>query len=55
MIKEKVFEAYEYAKEKHKGQKRKFSGAPYFVHPKAVARIVEQLTDDPDLVRGSPP
>lgn len=50
MIKEQVHEAYEFAKRKHEGQVRKFSELPYFTHPKYVARVIEQLTKDEDLV-----
>ena len=50
MLKERVIKAYEYAQEKHAGQIRKFTDLPYFSHPKAVARILEQLTGDEDLV-----
>lgn len=50
MLKEKVIKAYEYSQEKHKGQIRKFTDLPYFTHPKGVARILEQLTGDEDLV-----
>ena len=50
MLKEKVIEAYEFSKEKHGAQMRKFSGLPYFSHPKEVARIIENLTSDEDLI-----
>jgi len=50
MIKERVVKAYEFSKEKHGSQVRKFSGLPYFSHPKEVARIVEDLTKDEDLI-----
>ena len=50
MIKKIIFDAYEYATEKHKGQMRKNSDLEYITHPKYVARIVEQLTDDPNMV-----
>lgn len=50
MIKKIIFDAYEYAKEKHSGQMRKNSNLEYITHPKYVARIVEQLTDDPNMV-----
>ena len=50
MIKETVVQAYNYAKEKHKGQKRKWSALDYFTHPKAVARIIEDLTHKDYLV-----
>jgi len=50
MIKERVIKAYEFSKEKHSGQERKFSGLPYFSHPKEVSRIIEQLTNNEDLV-----
>jgi len=34
--------ALAFAAEKHKGQKRKFSGADYITHPLAVAGIVKK-------------
>lgn len=40
------FKAYIFAKEKHKGQKRKFTGEDYFTHPERVAAIVKRLTHD---------
>jgi len=50
MIKEIVMKAYDFAKNKHEGQKRKFTGQPYFVHCKYVSRVIEHLTKKPDLV-----
>lgn len=50
MIKEIVNKAYNYAKSKHEGQMRKYSDLPYFSHPKAVARIIEELTGDPEMI-----
>jgi GTP pyrophosphokinase len=50
MIKEIVVKAYDFAKKAHEGQYRKFSSLLYFTHPKAVARIIEQLTGDEDMV-----
>ena len=50
MIKEIIVDAYVYAREKHKGQKRKFSNLDYFTHPKAVARIIEDLTKNHHIV-----
>ena len=50
MIKKRVIKAYNFSKQKHDGQKRKFSNLDYFVHPKWVARKVEELTKDEDLV-----
>lgn len=44
MIKEIIIDAYVYAREKHKGQMRKWSNLEYFIHPKAVARMMEDLT-----------
>jgi (p)ppGpp synthase/HD superfamily hydrolase len=43
MIKEIIIQAYIFSKEKHKNQKRKYSSHNYFVHPKAVARILEDM------------
>jgi (p)ppGpp synthase/HD superfamily hydrolase len=50
MIKEIVVKAYNYAKENHEGQKRKYSELDYITHPKAVARIIEDLTKKDYLV-----
>ena len=46
---DKISEAYEYAKELHKGQFRK-SGEEYIVHPIAVAEIVAEYCMDTDSV-----
>ena len=48
-IKDPILKAYMFAQEKHKGQTRKFSGKPYFVHPNAVADLVDKYTKDPTL------
>lgn len=46
----RIRDAFEFAREAHEGQKRK-SGAPYIIHPLAVARIVaEELQLGPDSV-----
>lgn len=46
----RIREAFEFAREAHAGQKRK-SGAPYIIHPVAVARIVaEELQLGPNPV-----
>jgi len=45
LLKENVIKAYQYAKEAHKDQTRKFSGLPYFSHPKGVARIVKECCE----------
>ena len=50
MIKEMVIKAYNFAKTRHEGQYRKYCSIPYFVHPKSVARIIETLTKDPEIV-----
>lgn len=53
MVKERIVKAYLSAKEKHKGQKRKYSNLDYITHPKAVARIIEKHTEDEDMVIAS--
>lgn len=50
MLKKRVVEAWTFSESKHKGQKRKFTGEDYFVHPKSVARLIEDLTKDENLV-----
>jgi (p)ppGpp synthase/HD superfamily hydrolase len=34
----------------HRNQRRKFEDAPYMVHPIRVARIVQEYTEDPDVI-----
>jgi len=34
----------------HEGQKRKFTGIPYFLHPMEVAVIASTMTDDPGVL-----
>jgi GTP pyrophosphokinase len=48
--KDRAKSAYWFAKKAHKGQKRKFSGAPYFIHPESVANLVKKYTKDDTLV-----
>jgi (p)ppGpp synthase/HD superfamily hydrolase len=45
-----VDKAKSYAQERHKGQQRKFSDSPYFVHPRNTAMILDTLTNDADLI-----
>ena len=44
--------AVEYAREKHKDQKRK-DGSPYIIHPLAVAEIVAEMGLDTDAILGA--
>ena len=46
---DKIKEAYEYAKEKHEGQFRK-SGEPYICHPLEVAYIISKLHGGPSTI-----
>ena len=39
-----------FARLKHANQKRMYTGAPYWLHTEAVARIVSMVTDDPELI-----
>ncbi len=49
---ELIDRAVEYAREKHKEQKRK-DGSPYIIHPLAVAEIVAEMGLDMDAVLGA--
>ncbi len=47
-----VEKAYEFAKQRHEGQKR-LSGDPYITHPLAVADILADLEQDPKTIAAS--
>ena len=47
---ERIERAQRWAVTYHKHQTRKYSGLPYIVHPEAVAEIVSEITDDPDVI-----
>ncbi len=47
--KDKIQKAYEFIKEKHKGQKRA-SGEDYIIHPIEVAKILGELNMDPTTI-----
>ena len=49
---ELIDRAVEYAREKHKDQKRK-DGSPYIIHPLAVAEIVSEMGLDTDAILGA--
>lgn len=42
--------ARDFAAEKHKTQKRKYTGEPYINHCASVAEIVAGITDDPNMI-----
>lgn len=42
--------AREFAYQRHSGQKRKYTGDPYFIHCAAVAYAVAQKTDDAEVI-----
>ena len=50
MLKQRVVDAYVFAQKAHAGQTRRFTGEPYFKHPKGVARSIEHLTRDEDMI-----
>jgi (p)ppGpp synthase/HD superfamily hydrolase len=47
---ERIEKAQRWAQEGHKGVNRKHSDLPYIVHPEAVAQIIAEITDDPDVI-----
>ena len=47
-----IDKAVEYAREKHKDQKRK-DGSPYIIHPLAVAEVVAEMGLDVDAILGA--
>ncbi|MDO5737750.1 MAG: bifunctional (p)ppGpp synthetase/guanosine-3',5'-bis(diphosphate) 3'-pyrophosphohydrolase [Eubacteriales bacterium] len=47
-----IYQAYEYAREKHKGQKRA-NGQPYIIHPIAVAAILLEIEVDKDTLKAA--
>jgi len=52
LIKDFIGKAYAFAHDAHDsiGQKRKYTGAPYWVHTDEVAAIVADVTDDPEVI-----
>lgn len=42
--------AYQFAKEAHGTQLRKYTGEPYIVHPVAVAKLVASVTEDCEAI-----
>lgn len=50
MLKQRVIDAYNFAQTSHNGQKRKYTNYAYFTHPKGVARLIDDLTRDEDMI-----
>lgn len=50
-----VVDADRFASEAHAaiGQVRRYTGAPYITHPRAVARLLASITRDPELIAAS--
>lgn len=46
----KIEKAENFAQEKHKGQIRKYTGQPYYVHCEEVARLVSTVTSNEDMI-----
>jgi guanosine-3',5'-bis(diphosphate) 3'-pyrophosphohydrolase len=49
-MKELVYEAMQFARHAHAGQKRKYTAEPYSGHLAEVAGIVASVTDDPEVL-----
>lgn len=45
-----VEKAFDFARKAHEGQKRKYSGAPYFYHPIEVAKIVKGVFHTEEMI-----
>jgi len=45
-----IEKALKFATDAHEGQTRKYTGDPYIVHPIAVSKIVESVTDDKEVI-----
>ena len=45
-----IYEANEYARKKHEGQARKYTGEPYINHCLAVASSVERFTENINII-----
>ena len=46
----RINKAIEFAKQKHKNQKRKFQDEPYFNHPIRVVKILQNYSNEEDLI-----
>jgi (p)ppGpp synthase/HD superfamily hydrolase len=47
---DKIEKAIQFAREKHKNQKRKYTGEEYFVHLQGVADIIRSIGGTPDMI-----
>lgn len=52
-LEERFKQAYEFARDAHEGQTRKYDDDPYIVHPERVAQLVHDAGGDDNMVRAA--